>query len=431
MPLTYGAYTACLQDRSLPEALDVLKDAGLTGAEVNVGGFIPSPHCPVDALLASATARAEYLGLFQDKGMTLSGLNTSGNPTSPLPNEGLKHAEDIRAAIRLAGLLGVKEIVTMSGTPGTDPSATYPTWVVNPWNGIDMEILDYQWSVVVPFFKEIDALARDNDVQVCLELHPRNLVFNVPSFERLVEETGATNIKVNMDPSHLFWQQMDPIAATRRLGPLVGHVHAKDTRILPGAAYRGVLDTDFGHVPAEAEGKVPVAYGYWCNSWPQDPAWRFVALGLGHDTDYWAEFLTAIAEVDPEMNVNIEHEDAEYGNVEGLRISAKNLLAAARLRSPHTSTGGGVLSIVRESAPPLADRPHVRVPTAAHARAAGLWSHAPTAWGHNRGSTAGESRRPARRRDAKRTYTWRAASTSPPPVPEPANRPWPWAWSPP
>ena len=284
MPLTYGAYTACLHDRSLPEALDVLKEAGLTGAEVNVGGFIPSPHCPVDALLASPTARDEYLGLFKDKGMTLSGLNTSGNPTSPLPNEGLKHAEDIRAAIRLAGLLGVKEI---------------------------------------------DALARDNDVQVCLELHPRNLVFNVPSFERLVEETGATHIKVNMDPSHLFCQQMDPIAATKRLGSLVGHVHAKDTRIFPGAAYRGVLDTDFGHVPAEAEGKVPVAYGYWCNSWPEDPAWRFVAFGLGHDTDYWAEFLAAIAEVDPEMNVNIEHEDAEYGNVEGLQISARNLLEAA------------------------------------------------------------------------------------------------------
>lgn len=261
--------------------------------------------------------------------MTLSGLNTSGNPTSPLPNEGLKHAEDIRVAIRLAGLLGVKEIVTMSGTPGTDPSAKYPTWVVNPWNGIDMEILDYQWSVVVPFFKEIDALARDNDVQVCLELHPRNLVFNVPSFERLIEETRATHIKVNMDPSHLFWQQMDPIAATKRLGSLVGHVHAKDTRIFPGAAYRGVLDTDFGHVPAEAEGKVPVAYGYWCNSWPQDPAWRFVALGLGHETEYWTEFLAAIAEVDPEMNVNIEHEDAEYGNVEGLQISARNLLEAA------------------------------------------------------------------------------------------------------
>ena len=329
MALNYGAYTACLHDRPLGQALDVLKDAGLSGAEINAGGFIPSPHCPVDALLASATAREDYLGIFAEHGVALTGLNTSGNPTSPLPAEGIKHAHDLRRTIELAGALGVREIVTMSGTPGTDPGARYPTWIVNPWNGIDMEILDYQWSVVVPFFKEIDALARDNDVQVCLELHPRNLVFNVPAFERLVEETGSTNIKVNMDPSHLFWQQMDPIAATRRLGDLVAHVHAKDTAILPGASYRGVLDTDFAHVPAQAEGKVPVAYGYWCNAWPTDPAWRFVALGLGHGVDYWTEFLTAIAEINPDMCVNIEHEDAEYGNVEGLRISAANLLQAA------------------------------------------------------------------------------------------------------
>ena len=329
MALKYGAYTACLQDRSLGEALDVLKAAGLSGAEVNAGGFIPSPHCPVDAILGSKTAREDYLGIFEEHGVELTGLNTSGNPTSPLPNEGLKHAEDLRNTIRAAGALGVKEIVTMSGTPGTDASAKYPAWIVNPWNGIDMEILDYQWSVVVPFFKEIDALARDNDVQVCLELHPRNLIFNVPAFERLIEETGATNIKANMDPSHLFWQQMDPIAATKRLGNLIGHVHAKDTKIFPGVGYRGVLDTDFGHVPAEAEGKVPVAYGYWCNTWPEDPAWRFVAFGNGHDTAYWTEFLKAIEEANPNMCVNIEHEDADYGNVEGLELSAKNLLAAA------------------------------------------------------------------------------------------------------
>jgi Sugar phosphate isomerases/epimerases len=329
MSLKYGAYTACLHDRSLGEALDVLKNAGLSGAEVNVGGFIPSPHCPAEVLLASKTAREDYLGIFEEHGVELTGLNSSGNPTSPLPNEGILHSEDLRRAIRTAGALGVKEIVTMSGTPGTDASAKYPTWVVNPWNGIDMEILDYQWSVVVPYFKEIDALARDNDVQVCLELHPRNLVFNVPAFERLVEETGATNIKVNMDPSHLFWQQAEPIEAVKRLGDLVAHVHAKDTKIFPGVAYRGVLDTDFGHVPADDPNKVPVAAGYWCNAWPQDPAWRFVAFGLGHDTDYWVKFLQAISDVNPDMVVNIEHEDGDFGNVEGLEISAKNLLAAA------------------------------------------------------------------------------------------------------
>ncbi|WOQ17202.1 sugar phosphate isomerase/epimerase [Raineyella sp. W15-4] len=331
MSISYGAYTACLHDRSLGEALDVLKGAGLSGAEVNVGGFIPSPHCPAETILGSATARDDYLGIFAEHGIELTGLNANGNPISPLPNEGLLHAADLRRAIRTAGALGVKEVVTMSGTPGTDATAKYPTWVVNPWNGIDMEILDYQWTVAVPFFKEIDALARDNGVNVCLELHPRNLVFNVPSFERLIEETGATNIKVNMDPSHLFWQQAEPIEAVKRLGSLVAHVHAKDTKVFPGAAYRGVLDTDFGHVPAEAEGKVPVAESYWCTAWPQDPAWRFVAFGLGHDTAYWAEFLRTIQAANPDMVVNIEHEDADYGNVEGLQISAKNLLAAAAL----------------------------------------------------------------------------------------------------
>lgn len=54
-----------------------------------------------------------------------------------------------------------------------------------------------------------------------------------------------------------------------------------------------------------------------------------MAFGLGHGTDYWAEFLRAVSEVGPDMCVNIEHEDADYGNVEGLQISASNLLAAA------------------------------------------------------------------------------------------------------
>lgn len=327
--MKYGAYTACLQDRPLAEALKVLKSCGLDGAEINVGGFIPSPHAPVDAILASKTAAEDYLGIFEQEGVELRGLNTSGNPISPLPNESLKHADDLRKAIRTASALGVKEIVAMSGTPGTDPSAKFPAWIVNPWNGVDLTALDYQWTVAAPFWKEIDALAAEHGVDVCLELHPRNLVFSVPSYERLLEETDATNIKVNMDPSHLFWQQVEPIEAVKRLGDKVAHVHAKDTKIFPGVAYRGVLDTDFTHVPADSPNKTPVAYDYFVSQWPEDPAWRFVAFGLGHDTEYWARFLKEIEKVNPDMVVNIEHEDAEYGNVEGLEISAKNLLAAA------------------------------------------------------------------------------------------------------
>jgi sugar phosphate isomerase/epimerase len=54
-----------------------------------------------------------------------------------------------------------------------------------------------------------------------------------------------------------------------------------------------------------------------------------VAVGHGHDQDFWARFLQALHAVDADMAVNIEHEDAAFDQVEGLRIAADNLNAAA------------------------------------------------------------------------------------------------------
>ncbi|MBV9207621.1 MAG: sugar phosphate isomerase/epimerase, partial [Actinobacteria bacterium] len=78
MTLKLGAYTACLHDRPLAEALDVLGSNGLTSVEVNTGGFIPSPHCPVDLLLSSEKGRRDYLDVFSSRGMELTGLNCNG-----------------------------------------------------------------------------------------------------------------------------------------------------------------------------------------------------------------------------------------------------------------------------------------------------------------------------------------------------------------
>ena len=72
-----------------------------------------------------------------------------------------------------------------------------------------------------------------------------------------------------------------------------------------------------------------VRYGFCCAAWPQDPAWRFVAVGIGHDIQYWTGFLGALAEIDPDMAVNIEHQDASYTRLDGLALAAGNLRAAA------------------------------------------------------------------------------------------------------
>ena len=45
--------------------------------------------------------------------------------------------------------------------------------------------------------------------------------------------------------------------------------------------------------------------------------------------EYWTEFLRALAEIDPDMAVNIEHEDQELDQMEGLRSAAETLRTAA------------------------------------------------------------------------------------------------------
>jgi sugar phosphate isomerase/epimerase len=165
--------------------------------------------------------------------MELTGLNCNGNPLNSLPVVGAKHADDLRRSIELAGLLGVKNIVTMSGTPGSDPDAKYPSWVVNPWDGVYMDVLDYRWTVAVEFWKEIDGLARANDVRVAIEMHPHNLVFSPVTLKKLVDLTAATNVGAEMDPSHLMWQGMGVAACIRYLGPLVFHAAAKNAMITP------------------------------------------------------------------------------------------------------------------------------------------------------------------------------------------------------
>ena len=80
-----GAYTACLHDKPLPEALRILRDMGLESAEINSGGFLPPVHLPIEDLRSSKDARDEYLGLFADAGMTLTALNCNGNPLDPNP----------------------------------------------------------------------------------------------------------------------------------------------------------------------------------------------------------------------------------------------------------------------------------------------------------------------------------------------------------
>lgn len=220
----------------------------------------------------------------------------------------------------------------MSGLPGSDPGARYPAWNVNTWGSHALDSLEWQWDRACEFRAEIDELAREHDVKVALELHPQNLVFNPPTAHRLIQRIGATNLGVELDASHLFWQQMDPVACVRWLGPLVLHAAAKDVRInQQNVEIYGVLDERFRRLRPD-EPRTNMGGDEYVNEWPADSAWDFVAVGIGHSADYWAQFLTALREVEEqtgeEICVNIEHEDTSMDPLEGLRFAAQTLFEA-------------------------------------------------------------------------------------------------------
>src|ERR1700676_4480774 len=125
-------------------------------------------------------------------------------------------------------------------------------------------------------------MARDHDVKVRIELHPQSLVSTPRTLQRLVDKTNASHVGAEMDPSHLFWQGIDPVAAIDYLGDLVFHAAAKDTRINAACAVYGVLDDRFTRIP-RSENPTGLGGRHTVDRGPQDRSWGFGAGGRGHE----------------------------------------------------------------------------------------------------------------------------------------------------
>lgn len=104
------------------------------------------------------------------------------------------------------------------------------------------------------------------------------------------------------------------------------------------ALLSGEFDVDeylavFAETGTGLTGLNPTSLGgrHTVNRWPEQSSLDFVAVGLGHDVGFWARFLAALNRIDPEMAVNVEHEDVELGQHEGLQTAAETLLAAHEL----------------------------------------------------------------------------------------------------
>lgn len=310
-----GVFTVLLADRPLEEALVYAREAGCEAVEIGAGGYPGNAHCDPGRLLGDAGALREFRRKVENSGLMVSALSCHGNPLHPNASVARAHDWDFRDTVRLAAELGVETVVTFSGCPGDSEGSERPNWVVCPWPEDFREILEWQWGEkVAPYWEEASAFAGEHGVRVAVELHPGFVAYNTDSFWRLREITGDT-VGVNFDPSHLFWQQMDPLVCVRELGDAVFHVHAKDTWVDPQNTRRnGVLDTK------EYTDEV-------------NRSWIFRTVGYGHGLGFWRSLASELRLAGYDGVLSIEHEDSLMSPGEGFRKAA-GLLRQAILHEP-------------------------------------------------------------------------------------------------
>ena len=298
-----GVFTPLLSQFPLADVLKKLAAHNISTVELGTGNYPGGAHCDL-SILNDRTALNTFKQTLADHGFSISALSCHGNPLHPNRAIAKQHQETSRKTIRLAEKLGVGVMVDFSGCPGDSPHAKYPNWVTCPWPPDYLDILKWQWEKVVePYWTRQAKFAADHGVKIAIEMHPGFVVYSPETLLRLREIAGK-QIGCNYDPSHMFWQGIEPIAAIRELGDAIFHVHAKDTQIYDrNLPLTGVLDTK----PYTDE---------------KHRSWIFRTCGYGHGEHWWREFVSTLRMYGYDSVLSIEHEDSLLSAEEGLSKAA-------------------------------------------------------------------------------------------------------------
>ena len=297
-----GVFNPILAGMNFEDAMKYLADSGVQAVEIGCGGFPGKAHCDPAVLLNDEAELEKFKAVLEKNHLEISALSTHGNAVHPDPAIAKQFHDDFVGAVLLAEKLGVKRIITFSGCPGGSPEDKTPNWVTCAWPDDFGKILDYQWNeVLIPYWRETSAFAAAHGIEkIAFEMHPGFCVYNPETLMKLRKAVGPL-IGANFDPSHLFWQGIDPVAAIRYLGDAIYFFHAKDTKIDPiNCPVNGVLDTK--NFTDEIH-----------------RSWIFRSVGYGHDYTVWKDIVSNLRLVGYDDVLSIEHEDSLMTPTEGLQ----------------------------------------------------------------------------------------------------------------
>jgi sugar phosphate isomerase/epimerase len=146
-------------------------------------------------------------------------------------------AEEVKNTARAAAKLGVKVVNGFTGSPIWHVLAMFPPV---PPSMIEDGYKEFaaRWTPIMDVFQA-------EGVKFGLEVHPSEIAYDFWTTKMTLESIDYhPAFGINFDPSHLYWQMVDPVEFVYEYADRIFHMHVKESvRVLNGR--NGILGSHF------------------------------------------------------------------------------------------------------------------------------------------------------------------------------------------
>jgi len=205
-----------LQPADPADLVSQLRELGLTRVQLdldplreNAAVWGQTPGVLADAGITVVS------GMFRTVGEDYTTLETIRRTGGLVPDETWQaNRENLQQTVRIARQLGLEIVMTHAGFLPHDPG-------------------DPAFGKMIGRMREVARLFADNGLTLCCETGQESAA----SLVAFLDHLGEPNVAVNFDPANmLLYNNGDPIAALRTLGPRVKSCHIKDAIVtqVPG-----------------------------------------------------------------------------------------------------------------------------------------------------------------------------------------------------
>ncbi len=132
--------------------------------------------------------------------------------------------ETMKNTARAAKNLGVKVVNGFTGSSIWHMLYSFPP--------VSDEMIDEGFAYFAEMWNPILDVFDDCGVKFALEVHPTEIAFDIITAARALKAIGRREtFGFNFDPSHLYWQMVDPVCFLNEFSDRIYHVHMKDAAL--------------------------------------------------------------------------------------------------------------------------------------------------------------------------------------------------------